>query len=46
MLIRHLWQLKTIVFLHWGIICAVLLVAIGVNVLAAVAAEVGICLLQ
>ena len=24
-LIRHLWQLKTIVFLHWHLICAVLL---------------------
>jgi hypothetical protein len=24
-LIRHLWQLKTIVFLHWCLICAVLL---------------------
>ncbi len=23
--IRHLWQLKTIVFLHWSLICAVLL---------------------
>ena len=25
MLIRHLWQLKTFVFLHWCLICAVLL---------------------
>ncbi len=25
MLIRHLWQLKTVVFLHWCLICAVLL---------------------
>ncbi len=24
-LIRHLWQLKTVVFLHWGLICAILL---------------------
>jgi hypothetical protein len=24
-LIRHLWQLKTFVFLHWCIVCAVLL---------------------
>jgi hypothetical protein len=24
-LIRHLWQLKTVVFLHWCLICAVLL---------------------
>jgi len=24
-LIRHLWQLKTVVFLHWYRICAVLL---------------------
>ncbi len=24
MLIRHLWQLKTVVFLHWCLICAVL----------------------
>jgi hypothetical protein len=24
-LIRHLWKLKTIVFLHWCLICAVLL---------------------
>ncbi len=22
-LIRHLWQLKTVVFLHWSLICAV-----------------------
>jgi len=25
MLIRHLWQLKTVVFLHWCLICTVLL---------------------
>jgi hypothetical protein len=25
MLIRHLWQLKTIAFLHWCVICTVLL---------------------
>ncbi len=25
MLIRHLWQLKTVAFLHWCQICAVLL---------------------
>ena len=24
-LIRHLWQLKTVVFLHWCLICAALL---------------------
>ena len=24
-LIRHLWQLKTVVFLHWCLLCAVLL---------------------
>ncbi len=24
-LIRHLWQIKTVVFLHWCLICAVLL---------------------
>jgi len=24
-LIRYLWQLKTVVFLHWCLICAVLL---------------------
>jgi hypothetical protein len=24
-LIRHLWHLKTVVFLHWCLICAVLL---------------------
>ncbi len=24
-LIGHLWQLKTVVFLHWCLICAVLL---------------------
>ncbi len=24
-LIRHLWQLKTVVFLHWCLICAVVL---------------------
>ncbi len=46
MLIRHLWQLKTIVFLHLCLIRVVLLIAIGVIVSAAVAAEVGTCLLQ
>ncbi len=25
LLIKHLWQLKTVVFQHWCIICAVLL---------------------
>ncbi len=25
MLIKHLWQLKTVVFLHWCLICAALL---------------------
>jgi hypothetical protein len=25
-LIRHLWQLKTVVFMHWCLICVVLLV--------------------
>jgi hypothetical protein len=25
-LIRHLWQLKTVVFLHWSLLCAVLLI--------------------
>jgi len=24
-LIRHLWQLKTFIFLHWSLMCAVLL---------------------
>jgi hypothetical protein len=24
MLIRHLWQLKTVVFMHWCLLCAVL----------------------
>jgi hypothetical protein len=24
-LIRHLWQLKTVVFMHWCLICVVLL---------------------
>jgi len=28
-LIRHLWQLKTFVFLHWCLICAVLLDQLG-----------------
>ncbi len=23
MIIRHLWQLKTIVFMHWCLLCAV-----------------------
>jgi hypothetical protein len=27
-LMRHLWQLKTVVFLHWCLICAVLLTII------------------
>jgi hypothetical protein len=26
-LIRHLWQLKTVVFLHWCLICAVPLIS-------------------
>ncbi len=26
-LIRHLWQLKTVAFLHWCLICAVLFLA-------------------
>ncbi len=26
-LIRHLWQLKTVVFMHWCLICAVLLLS-------------------
>ncbi len=26
---RHLWQLKTVVFLHWYLICAVLLIPIS-----------------
>ncbi len=26
--IRHLWQLKTVVFLHWCLICAVLLMTL------------------
>ncbi len=25
-LIRHLWQLKTVVFLHWCLLCALLLI--------------------
>ncbi len=24
-LVRHLWQLKTVIFLHWCLICCVLL---------------------
>ncbi len=31
MLIRHLWQLKTVVFLHWSQICAVILRTLGNN---------------
>jgi hypothetical protein len=27
-LIRHLWQLKTVVFLHWCLICALLFITI------------------
>ncbi len=30
-LIRHLWQLKTVVFLHWGLVHAVLLGRLGTN---------------
>ncbi len=30
-LIRHLWQLKTVVFLHWCLICAVLLGLLKMN---------------
>jgi len=29
MLIRHLWQLKTVVFLHWCLMCIVLFTARG-----------------
>ncbi len=25
-LIRHLWQLKAVIFLHWGLICALQLI--------------------
>jgi hypothetical protein len=32
-LIRHLWQLKTVVFLHWCIICTVLLKKIPFNLI-------------
>jgi hypothetical protein len=32
MLIRHLWQLKTVVFLHWCLICAFLLAIVFVPV--------------
>ncbi len=28
-LIRHLWQLKTVVFLHWCLICVVLFDEVG-----------------
>jgi hypothetical protein len=30
-LIRHLWQLKTVVVLHWCLICAVLIYVIGLG---------------
>jgi hypothetical protein len=30
-LIRHLWQLKTVVFLHWCLICGVLLIVFGLG---------------
>ncbi len=30
-LIRHLWQLKTIVFLHWCLICAPLFLKVQVT---------------
>ncbi len=28
-LIRHLWQLKTVIFLHWCLLCAVLFDELG-----------------
>jgi hypothetical protein len=30
-LIRHLWQLKAVVFLYWCLICAILLTAGGAS---------------
>jgi hypothetical protein len=30
-LIRHLWQLQTVVFLHWCLICAVLLDTLSIQ---------------
>ncbi len=30
-LIRHLWQLKTVVFVHWYLICTVLLAKLPPN---------------
>jgi hypothetical protein len=33
-LIRHLWQLKTVVFLHWCIICSVLLAQVNCDISA------------
>jgi hypothetical protein len=29
--IRHLWQLKTVVFLHWCLICAILIYTFSVT---------------
>jgi hypothetical protein len=34
MLIRHLWQLKTVVFPHWCLICVVLLIQLMQGTLA------------
>ncbi len=33
-LIRHLWRLKTVVFLHWCLIHAVLFIAVNVQILS------------
>ncbi len=33
-LIRHLWWLNTVVFLHWCLICAVLFIAVNVQILS------------
>jgi hypothetical protein len=32
-LISHLWQLKTVIFLHWCLLCAVLLNLSGIKVI-------------
>jgi hypothetical protein len=31
-LIRHLWQFKTVVFLHWCLICVVLLNRVNLKI--------------
>jgi hypothetical protein len=41
-LVRHLWQLKLVVFRHWCLICAVLLARSGSTMVGRMTTDVGI----